>query len=94
MGVADIMSTWGVVWPLPRRAARCMTPKRCCSSTTERARLGIFIVCWMRVWVPMMMSKIAVGGPLLKVRAEGLAGAAGDEADGDGFAVGFQRGGD
>ena len=36
--------------------------------------------------------EVAVGGLLLKVGAEGLAGAAGDEADGDGLALGVQGG--
>ena len=37
MGVADMTSRCGRV-PLPTSAARCSTPKRCCSSVTTRAR--------------------------------------------------------
>ena len=38
--------------------------------------------------------EVAVGGTLLKFGAEGLAGAAGDKANGDGLAVGIKRSGD
>ena len=49
--------TWGLAPPFCLRAARCLTPKRCCSSTTASARRGISTPSWMRAWVPMMMSR-------------------------------------
>jgi hypothetical protein len=46
MGVAVITSTSGTAWPpssaLARSAARCSTPKRCCSSMTTTPRLANF----------------------------------------------------
>ena len=42
IGVAVMCRTWGAAspGPLASSAARCATPKRCCSSTTQTARLA------------------------------------------------------
>ncbi len=55
MGVAVITSRWGLA-PFCLRAARCITPNRCCSSTTIRARSRNSTSFWMRAWVPTTMS--------------------------------------
>ena len=55
MGVAVITSTCGGTAPLPRRASRCSTPKRCCSSTTTRARSRKSTFSWSSACVPTTM---------------------------------------
>ena len=49
--------------PLSRRAARCSTPKRCCSSmtTTPRERKATWSVS--RAWVPTRMSTVPSASP-------------------------------
>ena len=39
-----------------RNAARCSTPKRCCSSTTTAPRLAKSTRSWISAWVPIAMS--------------------------------------
>ncbi len=65
MGVADIMSRWGVLpspagrggrFPFSRNARRWPTPKRCCSSTTVRVRFLNATPAWNRAWVPTATS--------------------------------------
>ncbi len=55
IGVAVMTSTWGGRIPFSRKASRCSTPKRCCSSTTTRARSANCTCFWMRACVPMTM---------------------------------------
>ncbi len=52
MGVAVMTSRWGGCLPLPRRASRCSTPKRCCSSTTTRPRSWKRTLSSIRACVP------------------------------------------
>ena len=55
MGVAVITRVCGA-WPaLSRRASRCSTPKRCCSSTTAKPRSANCTASWIRAWVPTTM---------------------------------------
>ncbi len=46
---------WGGCLPLERRASRCSTPKRCCSSTTTRPRSWNWTLSSISAWVPMTM---------------------------------------
>ncbi len=55
MGVAVITSTCGGSAALSVRAARCSTPKRCCSSTTTSPRSANETVSSSRAWVPTTM---------------------------------------
>ena len=55
MGVAVITSTCGAAWALSVSAARCSTPKRCCSSTTTRPRSAKETRSSSRAWVPITM---------------------------------------
>ena len=55
MGVADMTRVWGCS-PLAARAARCPTPKRCCSSVTTSPRSAYSTPPVMRAWVPMAKS--------------------------------------
>lgn len=48
-------SRWGGCLPLERRASRCSTPKRCCSSTTTRPRSWNRTLSSIRAWVPITM---------------------------------------
>ena len=52
MGVAVITSRCGLV-PLERSAARCSTPKRCCSSTTTNCRSANVTGSSIRACVPI-----------------------------------------
>ena len=64
IGVAVITSTSGTAAPaFSRSAARCSTPKRCCSSTTTTPRLWNATPSWISAWVPMARSTRAVGEP-------------------------------
>ncbi len=56
MGVAVITNTSGTAVPLSRSAARCSTPKRCCSSITATPRDRNATRSWMRAWVPITKS--------------------------------------
>ena len=50
-------STSGTAAPaFSRSAARCSTPKRCCSSTTTAPRLWNATPSWIRAWVPITRS--------------------------------------
>ncbi len=51
MGVAVITSMSGI-HPFVRSAARCLTPKRCCSSTTTRPRPWNSTPSWISACVP------------------------------------------
>ena len=55
IGVAVITSTWGGQPALSVRAARCSTPKRCCSSTTTRPRSANITFSSSSAWVPTTM---------------------------------------
>jgi len=56
IGVAVITSVCGVApSTLARRASRCSTPKRCCSSTTTRPSSANCTCSWIRAWVPTTM---------------------------------------
>ena len=55
MGVAVMTSRCGGASALARRASRCSTPKRCCSSTTTRPRSANCTVFWISACVPMTM---------------------------------------
>ena len=55
IGVAVITSRCGGRSALPRRASRCSTPKRCCSSTTTRPRSANATCSWIRACVPTTM---------------------------------------
>ena len=55
IGVAVITSTCGGQPALSVRAARCSTPKRCCSSTTTRPRSANSTFSSSSAWVPMTM---------------------------------------
>ncbi|CAM5661190.1 hypothetical protein SGRIM128S_09003 [Streptomyces griseomycini] len=48
-------SRCGGCLPLPRRASRCSTPNRCCSSTTTRPRSWNCTLSSISAWVPMTM---------------------------------------
>ena len=52
IGVAVMTSTCGGLPALSVRAARCSTPKRCCSSTTTRPRSANCTVSCSSAWVP------------------------------------------
>ena len=54
IGVAVMCSTCGAIpsTPFESSALRCSTPKRCCSSTTQRPRRANFTVGSIRAWVP------------------------------------------
>ncbi len=54
--------TWGAIpsTPFASRARRCSTPKRCCSSTTQRPRRAKRTVGSISAWVP----KISPSSPL------------------------------
>ena len=52
MGVAVMTRVWGLCPALSRRASRCSTPKRCCSSTTASPRSANWTASWIRAWVP------------------------------------------
>ena len=56
MGVAVITRTSGTAAPFSRRAARCSTPNRCCSSMTATPRERKATRSSSRAWVPMTMS--------------------------------------
>ena len=58
MGVAVITNTSGISDELPfsRRAARCSTPKRCCSSITTTPRLANCTDSSIKACVPITMS--------------------------------------
>ncbi len=53
IGVAVMTRTWGGVPALSVRAARCSTPKRCCSSTTTRPRSASSTDCSSKACVPI-----------------------------------------
>ena len=53
IGVAVMTRTCGGLLPLLRRASRCSTPKRCCSSTTTRPRSANCTCSWIRACVPI-----------------------------------------
>ena len=55
IGVAVITSTCGGVPALSVSAARCSTPKRCCSSTTTRPRSANCTCSSSSAWVPITM---------------------------------------
>ncbi len=55
IGVAVITSRCGGCSPLARRASRCSTPKRCCSSTTTRPRSWNWTLSSIRACVPIAM---------------------------------------
>ena len=55
MGVADMASRCGLP-PLSRIDARCITPKRCCSSTTATASPGMSTSSCSSAWVPTATS--------------------------------------
>ena len=64
IGVAVMTSTSGTAVPaLSRNAARCSTPKRCCSSTTTTPRLWNATPSWIRAWVPMTRSTVPSASP-------------------------------
>ena len=48
---------------LSRSAARCSTPKRCCSSITTTPRLRNDTTSWMRAWVPTSRSTSPEASP-------------------------------
>ena len=49
-------------------AARCSTPKRCCSSTTATARSRKATSCWISACVPTAICDVARGDQLADVR--------------------------
>ena len=53
MGVAVITSVWGWCSDFAASAARCSTPKRCCSSTTTKPRSANPTSSDNSAWVPM-----------------------------------------
>ncbi len=55
IGVAVMTSRCGGCLPLPRRASRCSTPKRCCSSTTTSPRSWNCTLSSISACVPMTM---------------------------------------
>ena len=55
IGVAVMTSTCGGWSALARRASRCSTPKRCCSSTTMRPRSAKSTPSYSSAWVPTTM---------------------------------------
>ena len=55
MGVADIRSRCGCA-PFSSSAARCATPKRCCSSAITRPRSAKTVVSVSSAWVPITTS--------------------------------------
>ena len=55
IGVAVMTSTWGGRAPFSRKASRCSTPKRCCSSTTTSARSANCTCFWISACVPTTM---------------------------------------
>ena len=55
IGVAVITSTCGGAPALAFSAARCSTPKRCCSSTTTSPRSANCTCSSSRAWVPITM---------------------------------------
>ena len=55
MGVAVMTSVWGLRSAFADRAARCSTPKRCCSSTTTSPRSRKVTGSLRRACVPMTM---------------------------------------
>ena len=67
MGVAVITSTSGTrpasPAPFERSAARCSTPKRCCSSITTTPSEWNATPSWMRAWVPMTRSTLPSARP-------------------------------
>ncbi len=72
IGVAVITRTCGGCFALSRKASRCSTPNRCCSSTTTSARSKNWTCSWMRACVPMTMP----ASPLATSSSERLRAAA------------------
>ena len=65
MGVAVSTSRSGRS-PLAKKAALCFTPKRCCSSITQRERRANFVFAAKSAWVPTVILGKSPTGPGLE----------------------------
>ena len=81
--MAVITSTSGTARPpaLSRSAARCSTPKRCCSSTTTTPRLSNATPSWISACVPIAMSTLPSARPCEHVLALGAGDPVGQQLD-------------
>ena len=70
IGVAVMTSTCGGTFALARKASRCSTPNRCCSSTTTSPRSWKSTVSWISACVPTTMP----ASPLTIVEQRGAPG--------------------
>ena len=82
-GVAVMTSTSGTASPalLSRSAARCSTPKRCCSSITTTPSERNSMPSWISAWVPMARSTSPVGQPGQDASPLGRRRAVGEQLD-------------